>query len=337
MDILYQFNEAYVPYAGVSIFSLLENNKQVEDINIYIIGEKLRKESKLKIKELIDCYNRNVTFIDGTEMVALIKKLDIPEYRGSYATNLKMFFPLYIKDEVRKLLYIDSDTLILGSLEPLFEKDMSEMALGMVLDSLAVKHKLYVGHKQDEYYYNGGVMLINVPYWNKNLCTQKIIEHVKNTRAHYMAPDQDIINVVLKNYITLLEPKYNLQPIHYRYKYSTYNFFWKQKAYYTIKELNDAVEDPVIVHFFRFLGEFPWNSKSRHPYTRLFDFYLEKSPWNGLEKEAVLQKGVVFSIERWLYRILPDEVFMFLFRISYDYFLWRAEMKSRKGLNHKNM
>ena len=37
MNVLYQFNEKYAPYAGVSITSLFENNKNADEICVYIL------------------------------------------------------------------------------------------------------------------------------------------------------------------------------------------------------------------------------------------------------------------------------------------------------------
>lgn len=337
INVLYQFNETYAPYAGVSIFSLLENNSEAEEIVIYILGEELKEDSIEKITKMIHEYKRKVIFFDGKEIINLIKTLDIPTYRGAYATNLKMFFPLSVDEDIRKILYIDSDTLVLGDISPLFGESVLSKPVSMVLDSLAVKHKRYIGHKKNEAYYNGGVMLIDLLRWKEEKCTEKIIEHVKNTRAHYMAPDQDIINVALKYEIGRLSPRYNLQPLHYKYKYNIYKRFWKQENYYDQEELDRAVKDPVIIHFFRFLGEFPWNKDSNHPCTKLFNDYLKKSPWNRLKTETSIQEGIIFTIERYLYRMLPDSMFMLVFKIGYDFFIKKAERESQKGKNYKRM
>lgn len=337
LNILYQFNEDYAPYAGVSIYSLLENNKNADEIDIYILGENLKQSSQKTILNLVNSYQRTVFFIDGEEIISFIKELGIPEYRGSYATNMKMFFPIYIGDTVERLLYIDSDTLVLGDLQPLFEKSMQKKPLEMALDSLAIQHKRCIGLSENEFYFNAGVMLIDVASWNANDCTSKIIGHVRNIRAHYIAPDQDILNTALKGMIGKLQPQYNLQPIHYRYPYDTYQSCWKQKNYYTRQELENAVNHPVILHFFRFLGEFPWNLNSQHPYAGLFAEYLEHSPWRDLKRMPSAQKGFVFQMERKLYHFLPDTVFMALFRVNYDFFLMKAERSSRKGQNYREM
>ena len=41
INLLYQFNEKYAPYAGVSIYSVLLNNQKAEQMCVYILGENL--------------------------------------------------------------------------------------------------------------------------------------------------------------------------------------------------------------------------------------------------------------------------------------------------------
>ena len=40
MNIVYASNDAYVPFLGISLFSLLENNKQLNKISIFILSDK---------------------------------------------------------------------------------------------------------------------------------------------------------------------------------------------------------------------------------------------------------------------------------------------------------
>lgn len=147
----------------------------------------------------------------------------------------------------------------------------------------------------------------------------------------------DLLNVALKGYIGRLDARFNFQPVHVRYSVGLYLRYWKQKGYYSKEELLEAKRQPVILHFFRFLGEFPWDTDSLHPYAEVFADYLAQSPWNDLQRKASVQKGAIFRIERFLYRILPDALFMPVFRICYGIFLWKAEQASRRGKNDSKM
>lgn len=336
-NILYQFNEAYAAFAGVSIFSLLENNKSAEAICFYILGEDLTDKSRNKIRMMIEKYGRHVIYLETAQMIEKLEYLEVPKYRGSHATNLKLFAAEQISGDLDKILYIDSDTIITGDLGSLFSMDMQNVPVMMALDSLGCEHKGDIGHSLEEYYFNAGVMLINLPEWKNQKCTEQIVNHIKKERSHYIAPDQDILNCALKGNIGLLGAEYNLQPLHYKYNYLLYKKYWKQKKYYGEEELKNAVQSPVIIHSFRFLGEFPWDKGSRHPCLDLFDAYLKSSPWQGYEKTAAKQNGVPFRIERWLYDWMPDQMFLFVFRVGHGMFISGAEKRSRHGENDGKM
>lgn len=336
-DILYQFDERYAPYAGVSITSLYENNKHIDDINIYILGDGLSDDSIERLSKTADSYGRSITYLDTNKLIDTMKELGIPTYRGSYTANFKLFVPMVLTENIQKLLYIDSDTVVTGDILPLFEMSMNGMPVGMSLDSLGVKHKALIGLSEEEGYYNTGVMLFNLDEWKKQMCTERIIEHAQNVRAHYMSPDQDLANVVLSKKVYRLGAEYNVQPIHIVYEYELYVKNFGQHGYYSAEEIDSAVEKPVIIHFFRFLGQFPWDKASVHPDTGIFDQYLGMSEWSDYRKTGSRNSGIVFKIERWLYRHLDKKTFLKIFKLNYDIFIKKAEKNSRNNKNDGNM
>ena len=45
MNIAYSCNDYYVPQTGISMISLFENNKEVDDICVYLISKDISKEN----------------------------------------------------------------------------------------------------------------------------------------------------------------------------------------------------------------------------------------------------------------------------------------------------
>lgn len=337
LNVLYQFNEKYVPYAGISMVSLMENNKTIEEIYIYVLSENLTRKSQEKLTIQVHRYGRRIHFIKTGKLIEKMRQLGIPEYRGSYATNMKMFVADYLNDDIDRLLYIDSDTIICSDVSPLISWDMGDKPIAMVLDSLGGRHKLKVGLHEDDDYFNGGIVLYDLRKWRQDKCTEKIQEHVKNVRSHYIAPDQDLLNVVLNKQIKKMDISYNLQPVHAVYTYKQYNRTFGQKTYYSEEEINSAVRNPKILHMFRYLGEFPWNENSQHPHTPYFNQYMELSMWKDYQKRPAEQNGVLFKTERWLHKHLPRVVFLEIFKVSYEIFIWKSDRDSLKQKNNKNM
>ena len=337
INILYQFNEGYVPYAGASIVSLLENNKHIDEIVCYLIGEDVSEESKELLLHQIALYGRKAVFLDAVQIVSKMKALGLNDYRGSYATNIKMFVSEFLPESVKRILYIDSDTIVAGNLQSLERVDMHGQPIAMVLDSMCGTHKQAMGFGKAEAYFNGGVILFDMECWRRLRCTERICEHLEKERCHYMAPDQDAINIVLRGEIAKLDVRYNIQPLHVDYGYETYLRFFGQKEYYTKDEVEQALNNPVIFHFFRYLGQFPWHKDTLHPDKELFDKYLAQSLWREYKKEPTAQNDLIFRIERWLYRVLPRKIFIVIFKASYEIFLWKSNRDSIKRVNNSRM
>ncbi len=336
IDILYQFNEKYVPYAGTSLTSLFENNRQVEEIRVFLLGEELLPESIQKLKSLGGQYHREISFIDTIPVIEEMRRMNMPSYRGSYAANIRLFLSSLLPEDVDRLLYLDADTIVNTSLEELFSLDMGDYPVGMALDSLVRKHKLRLGFDKKDYYYNSGVILFQMNEWKKRKCSERIAEHIKHVRAHYPSPDQDLLNVVCKGEIFTLHPRYNLQPIHLAFSLSDYYHHFCRTGYYPVDTVRNAVTSPAILHFFRFVGEFPWDRDNVHPDREAFERYLVMSPWKDYQKQPA-HNGWILKIEKIMYRMMPRGLFIIAFKAAYEYFIYRANLDSLRDKINKTM
>lgn len=334
MDILYQFNEKYAPFAGVSMTSLFENNKAASDICVYVLGEELSDDSQGRLKALADKYGRRVIFADTAELVKKMKDLNMPTYRGSYAANMRLFVDYLFEEKggvctrPSRLLYLDADTIVTAGLEELFDTPID--TLGMVYDTLGNFHKYGIGLAKEEGYYNSGVILYDVDKWIDGRFSEKIAEHVKNVRAQYPSPDQDLINVVIRDKITPIPFKYNFQPHLRDYSYENYIKCFMPHPFYDKAEVNDSNENPVILHAFRYLGEFPWHKKNAHPFNDEFDKYLAMSTFSDYVKESS-GAGFVMKTEQVMYKMLPKAVFLRIFMVMHKRFYIKADKMSQKN------
>ncbi len=336
MDILYQFNEKYAPYAGVSMTSLFMNNRDVNHITVWILGEGLSEKSVSRYEALAGEYGRKIRYIDAAALVDRIKDMGMPSYRGSYAANIRMFISEIFPEDVKRVLYLDADTIILAGISGLYDSDLKDHSLAMVYDSLGESHKSEIGLSADDGYYNSGVILFDVDAWKKRGYTGKIIDHVKNVRAQYPSPDQDLINVVCKGDILTLSPGYNFQPVHRAYAIKDYFRNYGHTTYYSKEELEEASVNTKIIHFFRFVGEFPWNKGNVHPFNDIFDEYLNSSLWKDYVKEPAAN-GTALKCEKVLYRILPRGLFLDIFRIGHRLFYSRSNKMSENNKINRTM
>lgn len=315
LNVLYQFDDKYAPYAGISITSLYENNKDIENLNIFCAALDISNENRVKLRKTAQRYGREILFLDCKDAAAKIKELNVGSWNGSLATWIKIFIIKNLIDKLDSLLYLDSDTLVLGCLQQLCNFDFEGKAMACVVDSLGFEHIHRLKIEQYQYYYNAGVMYFNLIYFRKNLMFYNdMICCLENNVKRYIVNDQDLLNDFFKGNIKMLAPEFNLQGTHYMYTDNVYFHVYKKYDYYTPQDIANAKKNVKIVHFFRELGDYPWEEGNYHPLTGMFEEWQQKSLWADLEK-LKKQRSCLFKIERLLFRIMPKQYFLRLFKV----------------------
>lgn len=331
INVLYPFDNNYAPYAGISLTSLLENNMQADSIHVYVLGFSLSEDTIQKFQKTVSNYVRDLIWLDPTQIEAKIKSLKLPSYRGASVAVARLFVSDFIPSYVDRLLYLDSDTIIVGDLTKLVNADLFGNPVGMVCDSVARDYKKYMGFSPEEDYFNGGMIVYDMPKWREWDCTKRIIDHVQNVRSHYEALDQDLVNIALKEEIKRLDLRYNFQPFHRVYQPNTYLKVYGKQGYYSAEEIQKAAENTVILHAFRYMGVFPWHKDTRHPYAKEYEHYKHISEWKDIEPEEQPPKGFVLSVECILQRFAPKSLFLRFFRCAFARSMAMIEKQLKKN------
>ena len=327
INVIYQFNDKYVPYAGVSIESLLANNTEAEAVNIYVLGEDLSDESVAVLKEEVAKYDRNIEFPDTTALIEKFKSYGMIPYRGAYSVYLRLFFTELLDLAGQRAIYLDADTIVDGSLLPLVNCDLSGKSVGMVLESIRDDYKVMIGMSPSADYYNSGMILFDVDKWRLNKYCDRIVDHILNVRSSYIG-DQDFLNIICEGDVARLPLIYNFQPLHGRYTADEYFKAYGNEGYYDVDEVSAGPSEVAIYHCYRWLGEFPWNAGNLHPFADKFDKYMMQSVWKGYVKEKA-SAGAAVRIEKILYRMLPKSMFIKIFKKMHEVVLARAEKDAR--------
>lgn len=314
LNILYQFDNHYAPYAGVSMLSLFEENKGIENLNVYCGAMEVNGQNIALFQEMAARYSRTVTFLDVTKAMQDMRQINLGEWNGSLATWLKIFVVGELIGKMDSILYIDSDTLIEGNLEGLCNFDFDGKAMACTVDSLGFEHIGRLHLAKDKYYYNAGVIFFNLAYFEKNREVYSgMLCHLRKNVKRYLVNEQDLLNDYFCGKIQKLSPEYNFQGIHCMYSDKAYFKVYRKYDYYSKEKINEARKNIKILHFFRMLGDYPWVEGNYHPVRKEFRRWKEISPWGGVP-EIRKKRSAVFRIERILYRLLPETAFLRLFR-----------------------
>jgi len=329
LNVLYQSSNLYAPITGVSMTSLMENNKDIDEINLYLLNDEIDEDNLGKFREVCEKYGRNLTVIETAPIISRLKdELKVTPYRGSsYTPYLKVFALKNLSIQTDRILYLDSDTIVNGSLAPLLEMDFNGNVMAMSY-CLYQQYKELINIPEDGKYYNIGATLFNYPVWVGDKCEDQIIRHIHDVRSNYFAAEQDIVNVVFRNKIMYLDLTYNFLSNFYIYgiKESYYVRGISPEYYENHRKVEDVYKDPVVHHLVGTLHGRPWEGQNNHPLNDLFDKYLKISPWNDYTKMIIKPKFTV-KVQRILYKVLPRRIYVRFEKFAVNLYFKKYEQK----------
>lgn len=277
MNVVYIATDSYTSLLGISMFSLLENNKELSELNLFVLSPDLSPGNRNRLQELTDQYHRSLTICDISDFK---KHFDF-SFQTSGFNNIvlaRLLLTQYLPEALSSVLYLDCDVIVNGSLNELEQIVLDGYAFAAVPElCMPDAQKEYLGLTPADTYYNAGIMLINLAYWRSTHLEQEFLTYYASMNGQLLYSDQDIVNHCCKGHILPLSHKYNLPPVlHYfpRYFIKTY-----QPAYYcrSKEEYQQILKHPVMIHY---LGdERPWFHGNFNPYRKVFTHYKNLSPW----------------------------------------------------------
>ena len=180
----------------------------------------LSQENRDNFNYIAGRYNQQVKFYNVEELCANeIEKLKnfLPNILGarfSIATLYRLLIP-NLFNEIKKIIYLDADTIVNLDINELWQVELGEKALGGLAEieidvghhiALPTKFLINEGYVNSEDYFNGGVLLLNLEKIRKE--KDKLFDGIKFVAEHPQCKwfDQDILNYCFsKDYVKLNE------------------------------------------------------------------------------------------------------------------------------------
>lgn len=268
INIMYTSNNGYAYQLISSIHSLLKNNKTFEEIYCYIVDDNIEAQNKKKIiafQEKHPCFT--VNFIDFRNIEYKLNGL-----KDSTGYKKIGYARLLISDLIneKKLLYLDCDTIINGDLLELWNTNLDEYYFAAVQDNPALYAVTAIGMTDVDRYINAGVMLINITKWKEDNIENKCLLMIRQYNGFVQHHDQGIINGVCREQIKIIQPKFNCMSQFFSYNAKQIKQLYNMKNYYTQKQLDEAIEAPIIIHYISKFYDRPWNEGCNHPFKELY-------------------------------------------------------------------
>lgn len=224
INVAFAIDNNYPIFTLLAINSILKNNYSNSEYTFYIIENNITPKNKSKMKHYVtDKWRQEIKFVN-IDISKIDKGYNFYKFSDNRITNIAMAriaLTEILPKNINRVIYLDGDILATEDLLKLYETDLKNKPIGLVTNLYPAKYKNF----NKKYYYNSGVILMDLGKCRKDKITSKLINYLdahsqyfilneqKPIDENYLYPDQDLINIVLKNDITTLDNKWNNQII----------------------------------------------------------------------------------------------------------------------------
>lgn len=231
----------YMDFTRVAINSAKQTKCPNSKYNFYVMTLDVSASDEAALKALAG---------NGVTVTVLPQKeIDLFYIRDTHVskTSLLKYYIAEALPQLDKVLYMDSDVLVLHDLNGLYRTDIEGKYLAAVKDPswfFENAHVLELNLEKRGYYFNAGVMLMNLKKIREDNLLAKLEDYTNNNFRTYM--DQDAFNVVVGEDVAVLP-----------FEDNTMNFFFEHvdlptmAAYYgeDWQNYEDVFAPATILHF----------------------------------------------------------------------------------------
>lgn len=275
MNIACATDNNYVQHCGVMLASLFENNKG-EEIHIYLLTEGLTGKNKASLENIVKQYGGHFHYcLLDSNLLQKFPPISNGTPHITLAAYNRLFISNFIPEKETKVIYMDCDMIVCSSLKDLWETNIDNFALGAVRECWERSQESFIrlGYDCSYFYFNSGLLLINIGYWKSNNVQQRLLEYVRLNPEKLVCNDQDALNATLYAEWTELPFKWNIIPT---------AFYSKREQYILpeyINSVKEAVKSPGIIHYF--YKPKPWDPGCWHPARKEYFKYAQFTEWKN--------------------------------------------------------
>ncbi|MFA5130840.1 MAG: glycosyltransferase family 8 protein [Patescibacteria group bacterium] len=199
-------DDNYAQHLGVTMVSILENHLSTQKIEFHILDNNINSVNIQKIKLIGQKYKVDLFFY-------LVSSSDLDNYpKHNYlprSTYLRVLIPELLPRAINKVLYLDTDIVVLGDISELYNQGLGDFSLGAVRDIMADEILQIHFDKNVSNYFNAGVLLLNLEKWRGLRLAEKSFELIRLYGREIIRADQDILNSLFVGDWQPLDKRFN--------------------------------------------------------------------------------------------------------------------------------
>ena len=238
VNILVTLDKNYIPQLNVMLSSLIYSNPQCR-FTVYLL------HSSIEDKDLTE--TRRILKQSGCLVPVKAKEIGLENapVTSRYPQEIyyRIFAAKYLPDELDRVLYLDPDIIVNGSILDLYHIPMENYyfaAASHIGDFMHKINEFRLDMDEESPYVNSGVMLMNLERLRKEQNYEDVFRFIEKQKSKLILPDQDIISSLYGTKI------YEINSFRYNMTESMYQ---KHSMFEKDLNLQWVRENSVIIHY----------------------------------------------------------------------------------------
>lgn len=284
IPICFSVDNNYAKYFSVALQSIVENSSNENNYDMIVLAENIsEKNQSLLLEQVNNRSNFNLRFVNILNYTKNLPK-DIFYTCAWYEKST--YYRFFIQDILKafdKVLYLDSDIVVLDDVAKLYNIELEDNIAGVAKDiemarylNTSMKNRILAYHKKfgindSSKYFQAGVMLFNLRLMREQNIGQKLFEKLAEVKTPQCV-DQDILNMVCFDKLKYFDTAWNIEWILLARNHD----LAKELPQNIYAEFQESLKEPKIIHYCDSIK--PWNEKDL-PLANYFWQYAIKTPF----------------------------------------------------------
>lgn len=266
VNTLFCVNGKFLQHAAVCLASLLDNSPDLF-FNVVVVarvGEEIDEE-KLR-RSLARFPNHALSFRKFVIPDSLLLPLN-PKAHYTLDTYTRLWVGEFFPPEAERVLYLDADIVVVGSVAPLWNVDLGGALMGAVDIPGSDRGVTRLHMRAEDGYFNAGVLVIDLRQWRATKAEEAVIDYIR-TYPDRVLYDQDALNACFFDRTKRLD-----------YTWNVIRPFFREPLVLPLSrpEIEAIRRDARIIHFNG--GSKPWSYFCDHPRRHEYEKYLRMTEW----------------------------------------------------------
>lgn len=270
ISLLTTLDQNYLPQLRTLLTSLAINNPG-ESFAVYLLHSGLSPEALTGIRQQCDRH--------GYEFQAI--RVEDSLFEGAPVSRqypkemyYRLLAPQLLPTELKRILYLDPDTLVINPLRPLWETDLKGNLFAAAAHTGKTElansvNQLRLGTDRD--YYNSGVLLMDLEAGRREIDPQVLFRYVEQHRIELILPDQDILNALYSERILPVDD------VLWNYDARNYSNYLLRSG--GVHDLPWVMAHTAVLHFCG--KQKPWKPKYIYRFGILYRHYMQLASREG--------------------------------------------------------